>query len=255
MTVKEKVAEIAKRSEAKLATIYGCRELEDVKNLLCKEIAEYYGEFDTDGSKLYVIVDCVYEYNSPEDLLIDWLDTLIESSLAGDGGIWDDEIEYIYTAILKKHPTNIVPHPGKKKGTRWMATYNMPKIDGSGKTYQIVLGSFSSVTDAISARDTYVAAIEDDQSIDAASEAVATALKHRLAKDIIRFYQEYDWDGSETEDEKTLVCDMQNKLSDPKSVQEIRKRLIEFCENVLGISDPMIDNLLNRLSTYGGDSI
>lgn len=149
MTAKEKLEEIANRSEEKLAVKYGCN-ANDVKTALCKDIGTHYGDFEIRDEKLLITSDKTYEYESAEALLADWLPTLFESHVAGDSA-WSDEVEFIYTAILKKHPIGILPYPGKK-ATRWMATYDLPKNDGSGKTKQISLGTYATITDAMCAR-------------------------------------------------------------------------------------------------------
>ena len=64
---------------------------------LSKVIGEFFGTYKAEGGKL--IIDNgeqVFEYESAEALLKDWLSTLVESQKCGDSN-WSAEIAFIET--------------------------------------------------------------------------------------------------------------------------------------------------------------
>lgn len=70
---------------------------------VCEEIGNWYGRYFTED--IYLCIDNgdkVFKYATADELLIDWLDTLIEESKADKKIIWDDVIEFINKEILQK---------------------------------------------------------------------------------------------------------------------------------------------------------
>lgn len=87
------------------------------------------------------------EYDSVDDFLIDWVDTLIEETLA-DGSNWNDEIEFIVlNCNFKIKGVRVCKG---KKGITYMATIDLPK--DNGKTNQVSCGTYSTIIEAIKAR-------------------------------------------------------------------------------------------------------
>ena len=82
-----------------------------------------------------------------DEVLIDWVDTLIEETLAG-GSNWNEEIEFI---VLNCHHKveGVRVYRGKTK-TTYMATIDVPK--GNGKTNQVSCGTYPTIIEAIKAR-------------------------------------------------------------------------------------------------------
>ena len=66
---------------------------------LCEEIGDFFGEFYHDSNGRLVIDngDQVYTYNTAEELLKDWVDTLRESDATQQDDYWADVVEYILT--------------------------------------------------------------------------------------------------------------------------------------------------------------
>ena len=63
---------------------------------LCKEIGNEFGMFFVENGKYYIDnFDEVFKYNTCNELLFDWLDTLIESDEATGTDTWKDAIEFI----------------------------------------------------------------------------------------------------------------------------------------------------------------
>ena len=72
------------------------------KRDICEEIGNFFGTFYEDLSGFLVIDDGETDhlYSSEDELLKDWLHTLIESDEATGDDYWSDIIEYIKTYIL-----------------------------------------------------------------------------------------------------------------------------------------------------------
>ena len=63
---------------------------------ICEFIGNTYGVFFTeDGQYCIDNFDEVFKYNTCDELLFDWLDTLIESDEATGENMWTEEIEFI----------------------------------------------------------------------------------------------------------------------------------------------------------------
>lgn len=70
---------------------------------VCEEIGHWYGRYFTED--IYLCVDTgdrVYKYETAEEFLIDWLDTLVDEDKATKRNTWSDVIEFINKEILQK---------------------------------------------------------------------------------------------------------------------------------------------------------
>lgn len=70
---------------------------------LCEEIGNWYGKFFTED--VYLCIDNgdkVFKYATAEELLADWVDTLIAECKAARKDFWGDAIEFINSEILNK---------------------------------------------------------------------------------------------------------------------------------------------------------
>lgn len=70
---------------------------------VCEEIGCWFGEYFTED--IYLCIDTgtkVYKYSTADELLADWLDTLIEHDRDLKKPFWSDVIEFIQTEILNK---------------------------------------------------------------------------------------------------------------------------------------------------------
>lgn len=110
------------------------KDIEMKKAKLREEILEWYSAKDN-------------TYQTTDEFLIDWLDTLIEETLS-DGSNWNNEIEFIVLNCNHKIE-GVRVYKGKKK-ISYMATIDVPK--GSGKTNQLSCGTYSTIIEAIKAR-------------------------------------------------------------------------------------------------------
>lgn len=70
---------------------------------LCKEIGNWFGDFFKENGKLCIDNhEKIFKYNTEDELLIDWLDTLIEADKATGDDYFVDVITFIQTKILNK---------------------------------------------------------------------------------------------------------------------------------------------------------
>lgn len=119
---------------------------------LCKEIGQCFGTYWMEG-ELHCIDngDEVFRYKTLEELLGDWVETLIHQHIAsdGDGGAnWEEEVKFIYEDVLKKYPKGIRCWKGKTK-TRYKAEAYVNNGTPHGKMEY--LGTYDCITDAIKA--------------------------------------------------------------------------------------------------------
>lgn len=115
---------------------------------LCKEIGNNYGKYFEENNRLCIDNgEKIFRYSTEKELLLDWVDTLIEESLA-DGFNWTKEIELI--VLNYNHKVKGVRVYNGKNKTTYMATIDIPKE--SGKTKQLSCGSFPTIIEAIKAR-------------------------------------------------------------------------------------------------------
>lgn len=72
------------------------------KRDLCEEIGNFFGTFYEDVSGLLVIDngETTYTYTTEDELLEDWLSTLIEADEDTGDGYWTDVIEFIQNYIV-----------------------------------------------------------------------------------------------------------------------------------------------------------
>lgn len=145
---------------------------------LCKEIGAFFGVFYIEREMIYVDTgDKVYQYDKYEDMLLDWVDTLVESHASG-GGNWEKEIEFIYSLSSKKHPVG-VRCVENQRGTVWQASIDITNPNHPhGKNF--FFGTYRSIVDAICARKRFLSCIE---GIDTTTEE-GLNLAAEIAKEI-----------------------------------------------------------------------
>lgn len=115
---------------------------------LCKEIGNNYGNYFEENNKLCIDNgEKIFRYNTEKELLVDWIDTLIEETLA-NGFNWNNEIEFI--VLNCNHKVKGVRVNNGKKRTTYMTTIDIPK--GNGKTKQLSCGTYSTIIEAIKSR-------------------------------------------------------------------------------------------------------
>lgn len=152
--------------------------IEQEKINLCQEIGNYYGCYFEENGQLCVDSDIrVFCYNTADELLSDWVDTLIEDRC----GEWEKEILFIYTNCMKKLPAGIRMVDGKN-GTTWHVSYDIPNPNYPHYK-NAYLGSYSSLVDAIWARRLYLE--EDIADVDTNTDeglmiAIEKAKERRL---------------------------------------------------------------------------
>lgn len=124
---------------------------------LCKKIGSFFGDFFVDSEKLCIDNgESIFRYGTPEDLLKDWLDTLImhqHDTLGDPSGCWEQEIVFIYTDVLQKLPTGIRA-VDSKGGRSWNCYIDV--ADGSRHGKHLHLGNYSSIVEAMYARKAFL---------------------------------------------------------------------------------------------------
>lgn len=123
---------------------------------LCKTVGDFFGHFFEEAGQLCIDNgDTIYRYGTPEALLIDWADTLLEQHFSS-GGNWGNELTHIYNNVSRR------PFPGVrriagKKGDRWQAYADINDGTRHGKNYH--LGTWSTLTAAAAARAEFLEAV------------------------------------------------------------------------------------------------
>ena len=92
-----------------------------------------------------------YQYGTADELLADWLDTLVEDTLSG-GSDWEEEIKFIVLNTPARIK-NIFPHPQKDGSYKFMAAVNANDPEKPGQTRQFSCGSYTSILKAIRGRN------------------------------------------------------------------------------------------------------
>lgn len=146
------------------------------KQNLCKQIGQTFGDyFEEDGQLCIDNGENIFRYNNPDELLADWVDTLVQQQIAIDSAendngnqdfsrYWENEVIYIYEQVIGKYPVGVKRLANTKLGNacRWKCYVDV----GFGK-YQsktIHLGIYSSVVDAIAARQEFLLFLENQHS-------------------------------------------------------------------------------------------
>lgn len=132
---------------------------------MARKIGEYFGDYTEDNGKFSIDNgEKVFSYNTVEELLADWLDTVLanhhdayyieENRLEGDS--WEKEIVFIYTIVLQELPKGIKPSGvSSGDGFSW-TTYcdvsltkdNRPE-GFKGHSKNLCTGTYSSLAEAI----------------------------------------------------------------------------------------------------------
>ncbi len=120
------------------------------------QIGNFFGSYyEKDNQYCIDNGDQVFRYDSPKELLIDWLDTLVSHQHATKGDLsanWEKEIIYIYESVLEEWPAGVQPYRGRT-GTSWRSSMDVSvigEIDPHGKS--LFLGTYPTIVDAITAR-------------------------------------------------------------------------------------------------------
>ena len=130
------------------------------KQKLCKEIGSFFGDyFEKNGQLCIDNGEKIFRYNTADDLLKDWVDTLVEnqndtvdnpsSDYYAINDSWEKEIVFIYSEVIGKPPAG-VRLVDNAKGKAWQAYIDL--ADGSKHTKNLHLGTHYSIVDAIFAR-------------------------------------------------------------------------------------------------------
>jgi hypothetical protein len=162
---------------------------------LCQEIGSFFGMFYTERDLIYVDTgDKVHQYNDYTEMLLDWVDTLIEHQSAG-GGNWEKEIEFIYSISPKKHPVGVRCVTGQRENV-WRSS-----IDVCHPSYphgkNLCLGTYRSIVDAIYARKRFLSCVSDVDTTTDEGFALATEIakeiqseSKKLKKEILKHERE-----------------------------------------------------------------
>lgn len=136
------------------------------KIAVCKEIGNYFGDYFEENNQFCISNhDEVFRYNSPDELLKDWLDTILENHIDNfhidkygqecDG--WEEEVQFIFSKIEGEHKTGIYP-----SGDNWKSTAKFTKVGGKQipDDYEFNLGTYSYLADAMYARKTFKSLVD-----------------------------------------------------------------------------------------------
>ena len=157
--------------------------IEKEKRDLCQEIGNFFGHYFEENGQLCIDNgEKVFRYNTPDELLADWVDTLIENhldNLDSPSDSWEKEILFIFNFCIGKRPTGLRKLE-QKKGTVWSVSVDVPNPKfPHGKS--IYIGTYSSVVEAIRARRDYLN--EDIANIDTnTDEGLAFAAEKAKAR-------------------------------------------------------------------------
>ena len=155
---------------------------------LCKEIGTFFGNYFEENNQLCIDTGLqVFRYNTPDQLLTDWVDTLLchqyDTDHKGNGQdtpsfYWEKEILFIYTSVIVKYPTGI--RLIENKGERTWQSY-VDINDGSRHGKNLHLGTYRSIVDAIFARNTFMeeASMLDRNTTDFPNNLIQLAQKIR----------------------------------------------------------------------------
>lgn len=120
------------------------------KEELAKEIGDFYatylGPYQIEGHD-----GKLYRYETVDELLKDWLNTLVEDSVSG-GANWEKEICFIVLHISIRIK-NISPYRRKNGRYVFMAAIDARNPKNPRQTKQLSCGNYSSIINAIRSRD------------------------------------------------------------------------------------------------------
>ena len=119
---------------------------------LCIDIGNFFGDYFEESGKLCIDnYEQVFKYDTPAELLVDWVDTLVlnhmdckESGSIGD--TWEKEVRFIFEEVLRKYPKGVRPYHGKSKTSYKAEVY---KQDGTPHGSMVYLGTFDSLIEAM----------------------------------------------------------------------------------------------------------
>lgn len=123
-------------------------EIDNKKLQLAVDIGNWYGEYL--GGFRINNGERVYEYKTVDALLIDWLDTLVEESLA-DGRNWNDEMEFIVNHC-DVHLKNIIPYKKKDGSYNYSVLVNPKNPEKKNDTRQLSAGTCTTLLGALRKR-------------------------------------------------------------------------------------------------------
>lgn len=110
----------------------------------CKEVGEWFGHHTelSDGSVLIDNGQDVFSYDTPEEMLIDWEETLLESYRT-DGTNWDRIFEFIYAVLDSKTGEGICQVETSDGKTAWTLSVDLPNGN------RIAFGAYRSLAEAL----------------------------------------------------------------------------------------------------------
>ena len=161
--------------------------LENEKRKLCEEIGSFFGGYFEENGQLCIDNgDEVFRYDTADELLIDWVDTLIEShreylSYGTPGFNWEKEVLFIYSSVIGKRPVGL-RKIDQKNGPVWQVSVDLQNPNfPHGKS--VYIGTYNSIIDGIWARKTFLE--HDIARIDTTTQegleaAIAKAKERRL---------------------------------------------------------------------------
>lgn len=171
-------------AEQTLARLAYSEPLRRYNKALCADIGNFFGKyFEENGYYGIDNGEKVFLYESPDALLVDWVDTLVENHhdmhhFDDEGREWDSwekEIQHIYCNVAKKLPAGI-----RQAGLCWECSVEVTPSENI--PYEnLNLGIYTSIVDAIYARKDFLNKSEElragglDALITAAKEQQETA--------------------------------------------------------------------------------
>lgn len=110
----------------------------------CKEVGEWFGHYTelSDGSILIDNGQDVFSYDTPEAMLIDWEETLLESYRT-DGTDWDEILEFIHATLDSKTGEGICRVETNDGKTAWTLFVNL--TNGN----LVAFGAYGSLSEAL----------------------------------------------------------------------------------------------------------
>lgn len=133
----------------------------NVKKEMAIKIGNYFGDFSESADKYSIDNgEREFAYKTVDELLADWLDTVIENhhdayytadaDKRNEADSWEKEIVFIYTMVLQELPKGIKASVSSD-GFKWLATCDVTvdKKVGCGHSKTLCAGTYSSLAEAI----------------------------------------------------------------------------------------------------------
>lgn len=141
---------------------------------LARSIGDFFGSYyETNGKFCIDSGSDVFTYDSIDALLVDWVETLVEShhdahyidEQGNEHNSWENEIVFIYSDVIGKFPTGVRP-VDNKEGRTWKSSVDVYKPgETPSHCKNFHLGTHTSIVDAICKREEFMSFYKDNRNV------------------------------------------------------------------------------------------